>query len=353
MCCKGLSRLIPTFPLYIFLVLLQSASAQLIPALPPIADPADRRFVGVHEDWSTPALNTSSLRPVQPVVAYVSDHTGYTAELLQLQWRWGDPIDLYVLKPKLIQKPPVILYLYSYPSDTDTFKDDSWQESVTKDGFAAVGFVSALTGHRYHDRPMREWFISDLQECLATTAHDVQMVLDYLASRNDLDMQRVGVFSQGSGASIAILASAVDSRIKVLDTIDPWGDWPTWMAQSPFVPEDERANYVKPEFLKNVAPLEPIDWLQRVQAKRFRLQDATFESKTPPAAKQKLREAVPSKGAVVVYKTPEEFNAVIRSKTELEWIQHELRVLPDEGQKNSSTASAQDAPQPKRDKSVR
>ena len=42
----------------------------------------------------------------------------------------------------------------------------------------------------------------------------------------------------------------------------------------------------------------------------------------------------------MIYKTPEEFNAVIRSKTELEWIQHELRALPNESQKNSRTASA-------------
>ena len=327
--CKVLSRVV-LIPLAFFLFLIPAASAQqLIPALPPIADPADKRFVGVNEDWSTPALSSSSLRPVQPLSAYISEHPGYTVELLRLQWRWGDPIDLYVLKPKQIHKPPVILYLYGYPSDTDTFKNENWQQSVTKDGFAAVGFVSALTGQRYHDRPMREWFISDLQECLATTAHDVQMVLDYLAARNDLDMRRVGLFSQGSGASIAILASAADSRIKVLDTIDPWGDWPTWMAESTLVPEEERASYTKPEFLKTVAMLEPIDWLGKIRAQRFRLQDAVFETKTPSAAKEKLRKAVPLKGTVVMYKTPDEFNAVVRSQTELGWIEHEIRSLPD------------------------
>jgi hypothetical protein len=353
---KFISRFAPHLFLFLFQTLsfVQFASAQqLIPALSPIADPADKRFIGVKEDWSTPALVGSSLRPVQPVRAYISDHDGYTVELLQVQWRWGDPIDLYVLKPTGVEKPPMILYLYGYPSDTETFKDESWQRSVTKDGFAAVGVVSALTGQRYHDRPMREWFVSDLQECLATTAHDVQMVLDYLASRNDLDMRRVGLFSQGSGASIAILASAVDSRIQVLDTIDPWGDWPTWMAQSSLVPEEERASYVKPEFLKNVAMLEPIEWLRKVQAKRFRLQDATFESKTPWAAKQKLREAVPSKGTVVIYRAPEEFNAVIRSRTELEWIQHELRALPDESQQKNRTAKALERIQPEFDKSIR
>jgi hypothetical protein len=310
------------------LFLSQVSAAQFVPASPPIADPADTRFQGVKEDWTSPALKTSSLKPAPPLTGYINDYSSYTVELLQVQWRFGDPLDLYVMKPKGIKKPPVILYLYGYPADTDRFKDESFQNTVTKDGFAAVGFVSALTGHRYHDRPMREWFVSELQECLATSTHDVQMVLDYLAARGDLDMSRVGMFTQGSGASIGILASAVDPRIKVLDALDPWGDWPTWMATSPFVPEEERADYVKPEFLKNAAVLEPIDWLPKIQARKFRLQDAIFEPITPKPAKEKLRAAVPSGAAVVIYKTPEDFNAVVRGKTELEWIQHELRSLP-------------------------
>ena len=231
-----------------------------------------------------------------------------------MQWRFGDPLDVYVMKPKGVKNPPVILYLYGYPAGTDRFKDEGFQEAVTKDGFAAVGFVSALTGHRYHDRPMREWFISDLQECLAVSAHDVQMVLNYLAGRGDLDMNRVGMYAQGSGASIAILASAADPRIKVLDTLDPWGDWPLWMADSPFVPEDERPQYVRPDFLKKAEVLEPIDWLPRIRAKKFRLQDAIFEPNTPKAAKDKLRAAVPAGSTVVIYKTPEDFNVMIREK---------------------------------------
>jgi hypothetical protein len=334
----GLSVFTRTLILAIALLsLAQMAVGQLVPASPPIADPADARFKGVKEDWTSPALTNSNLKPAPPLVGYVNDYHGYTVELLQLQWRFGDPIDVYVMKPKGIKKPPVIVYLYGYPSETDRFKDEDFQNEVTKDGFAAVGFVSALTGHRYHDRPMREWFISELQECLATSAHDVQMVLDYLGTRGDLDMTRVGMFTQGSGASIGILASAVDPRIKVLDATDPWGDWPTWMATSPFVPEEERAEYVKPDFLKKAAALEPIEWLPKIQAKKFRLQDAIFDPNTPRIAKEKLRAAVPAGGTVVVYKTPEDFNAVVRGKKYLEWIQHELRSLADT---ESASASA-------------
>ncbi len=305
-----------------------TAAAQLIPAPTPIADPGDTRFIGVTEDWNSPALATSSLRPAPPLVGYINDDGSYSVELIQVQWRWGDPLDLYVMKPKGVAKPPVIIYLYGYPASTEQFKSEAFQKAVTKDGFAAVGFVSALTGHRYHDRPMREWFISDLQECLAVSAHDVQEVIDYLATRNDLDMSRVGMFAQGSGASIGILASAADPRIKVLDTIDPWGDWPDWMATSPFVPEDERANYVTPEFLKKAETLEPVKWLPKIQAKKFRFQDATFDRVTPAVAKEKLRAAAPAGSTVVIYRTPEEFNAVVRNNKDLAWVQQELQSLP-------------------------
>jgi hypothetical protein len=154
----------------------------------------------------------------------------------------------------------------------------------------------------------------------------VQMVLNYLASRDDLDMTRVGMFSQGSGASIGILASAVDPRIKVLDALDPWGDRPDWMRTSPFIPEEERTQYVTPEFLKKAGALDPVDWLPKIQAKRFRLQDAMFEPRTPKLAKEKLRAAVPAGTTLKIYRTPDEFNEVVRNETELEWIQRELRV---------------------------
>jgi hypothetical protein len=309
------------------MLLSQVSAAQFVPASPPIAGFGDTRFDGIKEDWTSPALKSSSLRSIPPLVGYVDDRPDYSVELVQVQWRHGDPIDLYVMKPKGVKKPPVILYLYGYPASTERFKDERFQKTVTSSGFAAVGFVSALTGHRYHDRPMKEWFLSELPECLATSAHDVQMVLDYLATRGDLDMTRVGMYAQGSGASIGILASATDARIKVLDTLDPWGVWPTWMADSPFVPEEERAEFVKPEFLKKAAALDPADWLPHIQAKKFRLQDAIFETNTPRAAKEQLRAAVPARATVAIYKTPGEFNAMVRANTQLEWIERELQSL--------------------------
>ncbi len=309
------------------LVLAQSSLAQIPSAPAPLANPADARFKDVQEDWTSPALTSSHLMPTQPL-EFINDYPHYTMDLLRVQWRWGDPIDLYVIKPKGVKKPPVILYLYGYPTDTELFRREDYQELVTRNGVAAVGFVSALTGQRYHDRPLKQWFLSELQECLAASAHDVQMVLNYLSTRGDLDMDRVGMFAQGSGASIAILASAVDPRIKVLEALDPWGDWPAWMATSPFVPADERPQCVKPDFLKKVAALEPVDWLPKIQPRRFRLDDELFDTNTPKAAKEKLRAAVPAGSSVMLYKNMDEFKAAFEDGKNLQWIQLELRSIP-------------------------
>lgn len=311
----------------VVLFLTRFAAAQFNPYAD---DPRDKRFASVKEDWATPALSSSSLKPALPLVSDISSHPEeYHTELIQVQWRFGDPIDLYVLKPSGVKNPPVILYLYSYPSETEIFRSEDWQKAATKDGFAAVGFMTALTGHRYHDRSVNDWFVSELQECLAVSAHDVQMVLNYLAQRGDLDMDRVGLVGEGSGASIGILASAVDPRIKALDVLDPWGDWPTWMAKSPFVPDDERANFVTPAYLKKVATLDPIDWLPKIQAKKFRLQDATFHDETPASIHAKLRSTVPAGAAIVTYNTMKEYAAAVNNNKHMDWMYQQLRALPD------------------------
>jgi hypothetical protein len=235
----------------------------------------------------------------------------------------GDPIDLYIIKPEHVEKPPVILYLYGYPSETDRFTNEEFDGLVTRNGFAAVGFVEALDGHRYHDRPMRQWFVSELPEALVTSVHDVQMVLNYLSTRGDLDMSRVGMFGQGSGGTIAILSAHADPRIKAIDVLDPWGGWPEWMAQSTLIPEDERPDYTTAAFLGKVAPLDPVQVLSRLNVP-VHLQDALYEKQTPPASKKRLESALPKSGTVTRYATTQEFKDTLVDGKLLNWIKGQL-----------------------------
>jgi len=277
---------------------------------------------GMTEQWRSLSVESGHLQSFPPLTGELDEHIDFTRELIQVKWRPNDPIYLYVIRPKGIERPPAILYLYSYPADLDRFRSDTLCGLLIKNGFAAIGFVSALTGHRYHDRPLREWFVSELQESLVTSVHDVQMILNYLATRGDVDIKRIGMFGEGSGATITILASAIDARIQAIDLFAPWGDWADWLAGSPVVPDEERASYLKPEFLKRLASFDPVEWLPRVKALTIRLQYMSDQWGTPKAALDRIKSAAPERSQIVSYTDRE---AVYRTSAFLfDWIKEQL-----------------------------
>jgi cephalosporin-C deacetylase-like acetyl esterase len=275
------------------------------------------------EDWTSISIAQTPMKSAPALVAERDDYPTFTREMIELRWRPGDPIHLFLVLPKGKPKPPVILYLYSYPSGTDRFLDDDFCKFLAQDGFAAAGFVSALTGQRYHNRPMKQWFISQLQESLGSSVHDVQMLLNYLAGRGDVDITHAGMFGAGSGAAIAILAAAADPRIKALDLVDPWGDWPIWLAKSTLVPDEERADYLKPEFLKKVAPLDPVQWFGKVTVP-VRLQSLNERLVTPALVREHIAAAAPPQTKVISYKDAMAQYKAAQAKF-FDWIKDQLR----------------------------
>jgi cephalosporin-C deacetylase-like acetyl esterase len=268
----------------------------------------------------------SGLKIDEALLGEHDDYPTFTRDLIELMWRPGDPIDLILILPKGQTKPPVILYLYGYPSDTGRFMNDDFCKLLAQGGFAAAGFVSALTGQRYHNRPMKEWFVSELPEAIGNSVQDVQMMLNFLAAKGDVDMSRVGMFGDGSGAAIAILAAAADPRIKALDLVDPWGDWPDWLAKSSLVPEDERPDYVKPEFLKSAAPFDPYRWFGQVKIP-VRLQYLSDPAVNPQAARDRIASAAPKQTKIIPYRDALEQYKAAKLKF-FDWIKDQLQTAP-------------------------
>ena len=266
-----------------------------------------------YENWGRPELTPGMRMEAMPMGTAIGD--GFTREFWRVQWREMDPIDLWVIKPAGAESPPVVLYLYSYDGSNERYRNDDFCKLLTRDGFAAVGFVSALTEQRFHDRPQIETFVSQLQESLGTTTHDVQMILNFLEKRGDMDMNRVGMWADGSGAGIAIMASAVDPRIKVLDLLDPWGDWPDWIAKSSLVQADPKARYRNPNFLSQVANLDPLQYFPKVKAQKVRLQYIQEGiSVTPATVMEKMEAAAPSNTEIVHYENTKTYLSDIAAK---------------------------------------
>ena len=274
------------------------------------------------ERWDDLSLHGGELRPAPPLVGQVDAFPEFTRELVRVQWRDGDPIDLYIVRPAGVAKPPVIVYLYGYPGEAVRFLNNDLCKTVTRGGFAAVGFSSMLTGQRYHDLPMKEWFVSDLEHSLVGTTHDVQMALNYLDQRGDFDLSRVGMFGEGSGGTIALLAASVDPRIKAVDVLNPWGDWPAWLGASRLVPSAERCDYLKPGFLAPVAPLDPVTVLPKLTHLSLRLQQNMWDDTTTPAnARERIAAALPRSADLAQYRNEQNyFEKVGNNGKMLDWM---------------------------------
>jgi hypothetical protein len=303
------------------------------PPAPPAAAP---KKVRIMEDWSVLPLESSGLDLSLAGAVQLAkwDKGDFTEELLRVEWRPHDPIDLYVVLPKGVEKPPAILYLYDYWNNAERFRDDGWCKRMTQGGFAAVGFLEAVSMDRIHTpRPLKEWFVSELQESLGATTHDVQMILNYLDKRGDIDMSRIGMVGLGSGASIAVLAAAADPRIKTLDLLSPWGDWPDWLKESPIIPENERANYLTPEFLAKVAKLDPVLYLPQLKTRSVRIEYILDDQGTPKSAREAMLAAAPKNADIVRYKDAAEHVKAYHVNGLSGWIKGQLQA----GQPQSPT----------------
>lgn len=338
--CVG-SRLLPVAAcLLLSLVVLPSACAGQVAVIDPKA--ASSRSV---EDLSKAALSGSQMYADPPQLLEKAENKDFTREFIAVQWRPADRIYLYVVLPKNVQKPPVAIYLYGHPSDTDRYMDDGWCQRTTSGGYAAVGFVPALTGHRYHDRPMKEWFVSELQEALGKSTHDVQMVLNYLTERGDLDMSDVGMFGTGAGGTIAVAAASVDPRIKAIDLLDPWGDWPVWMQKSDVIPEEERPAYAKPEFLQKVGAYDPVKLLPALKTPHIRLNQIDDSESTPEEAKKKIEAALPVTADHQRFESNMAFFSEVASGGRVfDWLK--LRLKAPDSKVRAATKESSPAPSP-------
>ena len=279
------------------------------------------------EDWSEITLDKSELSMRPPTPGEFDNLETYSRERWQVQWRDLDPIDLYIIKPKGVEKPPVVFYLYSTEvASKQPFINDGWCQRVTRGGFAAVAFVPALTEDRFQMRPMKQWFLSELQEALGDTTHDVQMVLNLLEVRKDFDLSRVGIFGVGSGATVGILAAAADPRIKVLDLINPWGDWPKWLESTDLLRPIERKDFLTPEFLAKAAPLDPMKWLPKLTSQQIRIQIIDESTKQQKEAMDQLENAAPRNAKVVHFETVALHERATTQGGSFQWVKEKLQA---------------------------
>jgi len=110
--------------------------------------------------------------------------------------------------------------------------------------------------------------------------------------------------------------------------LDPWGDWPDWLSESPVVSEDERARYTTDVFLNDLKTLDPITVLPDLKTQRIRLQQTLTDPLTPQRAKERIAGLLPNSSQLVRYANSEEHLKAWQQGGLSGWLKQQLRPQP-------------------------
>ena len=112
--------------------------------------------------------------------------------------------------------------------------------------------------------------------------------------------------------------------------------------KSSLIPESERPNYLKPEFLRKVVPLDPLVWLPQLKSQHIRLQQVLDDSVTPKAVQKRIRAAAPKAAQVVTFNSTKQFSRAESGDKISQWAKDQLRqASPPRSAMQESNSQAQ------------
>jgi dienelactone hydrolase len=184
-------------------------------------------------------LGELPMRPKRPVVRTLSseDHGGFVVEKFAFDNGAGATVPGYLLLPKHAVGPsPAVLYCHWHGGDYDIGKEELFQErhtpeapgrALAKRGYVVLAIDAYCFGERNGQGPggsAEEGSEGELTAAKFNLWHgrtlwgmilrDDLMALDYLASRREVDPDRIGVTGISMGATRSWWLMALDDRLR-------------------------------------------------------------------------------------------------------------------------------------------
>ena len=168
-------------------------------------------------------------RPVAAESVYSSEHASYRLESLRLDLNGAEPVPAYFVSPRSGSGPwPVVLFNHSHGGNYVTGKDElisprgylqdpPYAVALAEAGYAALCIDAWNFGER-RGRTESALFKELLWQgkvLWGLMVYDSVKALDYLATRPDVDMTRVGTLGLSMGSTMAWWLAALDERVKV------------------------------------------------------------------------------------------------------------------------------------------
>ena len=170
--------------------------------------------------------------PLDEAVVETMDEEQYVREKIVFKGARDFRVPGYLAIPKAGTPPyPCVLQIHGMTlSKEDFWRSDSYHRghlltpALLKEGIAVLALDAQYHGERiiYNDfqstvvMVFRKGWINRLREMVVQTVVDYRRAIDYLETRKEFDLDRIGVIGYSLGGAMAFALTGVDPRIKVL-----------------------------------------------------------------------------------------------------------------------------------------
>lgn len=230
---------------------------------------------------------------------------GYYREELEFQSASGESVPLLGLIPDNgVARHPAIVFLYGIGMKMSIADKPKIAGAVTGAGFAF--FVPEQFG-----RGKRRQAVSGkMAECLAVrrrivmTIHETRALVDILARRSDVDMDRIYLWGASFGAMTGCAAMAYDSRVAAGVLTLAAGDFQMMVADTPYARTLPRYSWLKvaaPAAASLLRPFDPLHHLGRFAPRPLLMQNMLADELIPRSAVEALYRAAGEPKQIIWY----------------------------------------------------
>jgi dienelactone hydrolase len=207
----------------------------------------------------------------------------------------------YLVTPKRAGRRPAVVFLHGAGGNRDEFLPDAaiW----VRDGGVALTIEAAPL--RAASTPRGQ--LRQEREVVAHTVVRVRRAVDYLATQQRVDPDRIGFVGWSAGARTGAIVAGVERRISAFVLMSA-GATPLseYIAASP--PE------LKDDVERVLAPVDPLRWIERARPRTIFFQNATQDEIVPREALENLIRAAPKPQRVRWYAADHALNERARSE---------------------------------------